>query len=612
MRVQPYRQKFWELQWGSANGDPLAMPYRIITRSLTRLMLGDATQGYEQFVVPLPEGRGAEYCLNSKIKAEFALTLTARDTDSLLSLAPRRIDARTFIYRGADSVQLIVAASVKIDSALRLSGAKPSPEWSFRLAETRRARLLFAFCSNQRELNDAIMWSRRKVERLERDLSADISDRLEFSLRTEDDRTNQVFACLAMVAAGADACITTGTQSEIETAAMLSPALFLASHQPSSVVFPGAGKPAREKFTPQEMRDHLRWGGPAYRAALQWGMADDDTLRRIALDVLTGLSSLQRDYVTSDLEVVADAAIEDSLMRLSVAHIRMADLWSLGAEICDARGDHTARGEFRKEMIRAERKARQLFNESARRYLRATIQKQDRLETFLDTTEIDEEEPETSPLFSTYPVFATYPDTALYLQAGAKYGFNWLDNQPAGFWSRRLAVDGFVWQRYVAYRFRNNWQITETRDFDSLTALILEGPLPGLLGSGPIQKEEPSLAAMAAAFQNLAEVYLGIHPDGFRHRVTIEPRTPASWGRTKARVPFSSGYLLLDYDFANQKAIVGMAGLQQQVDVYFGFPLPEGGFVRTQFTLMPGGHPIRIEIVRDKRKRVDIRTEEVP
>ena len=65
----------------------------------------------------------------------------------------------------------------------------------------------------------------------------------------------------------------------------------------------------------------------------------------------------------------------------------------------------------------------------------------------------------------------------------------------------------------------------------------------------------------------------------------LEPRPPQSWGHTKARIPFGSGFILLDYDFENSKAIIAMQGIDGKLDVFFGCPLPTGGFARTQFAL---------------------------
>jgi hypothetical protein len=94
--------------------------------------------------------------------------------------------------------------------------------------------------------------------------------------------------------------------------------------------------------------------------------------------------------------------------------------------------------------------------------------------------------------------------------------------------------------------------------------------------------------------------------------VDIEPRLPESWGHTTARVPFSDGFILLEYDFAREFAIVGAAGLSDPLEVFFGYPLETAGYLRTQFVLQPGDHPMRINLEHKAENRLDLNFFEVP
>jgi hypothetical protein len=175
-----------------------------------------------------------------------------------------------------------------------------------------------------------------------------------------------------------------------------------------------------------------------------------------------------------------------------------------------------------------------------------------------------------------------------------------------------LAVDGFTWQKWVAFRFRNEVSQRVTNDFDSLTALLLEGPVPGILTENPPYGREPSLPVMAAAFENLATVYLGMQPNALLRKLTLEPRPPKSWGRTQARIPYAEGFITLDLDFAHRQAFIGQEKLAGDVDVYFGYPLDSGGFLHGQFTLLAGKHPVRIELEQQKENRQRLRLDDVP
>jgi hypothetical protein len=101
-------------------------------------------------------------------------------------------------------------------------------------------------------------------------------------------------------------------------------------------------------------------------------------------------------------------------------------------------------------------------------------------------------------------------------------------------------------------------------------------------------------------------LYLGVHPDWLRQRVEILPRPPHGWGHTVARVPLNTGFLHLDFDFKNGSAVIRSSGIEHGLDVFFGFPLPTGGFSRTQFTLSPDSPRASIKMNRDSENRVKL------
>jgi hypothetical protein len=368
-----------------------------------------------------------------------------------------------------------------------------------------------------------------------------------------------------------------------------------------AIVFPDSAP------TVEQARDNLLWGGPAYRAAFDYGMAPGDSLRALAWQVITGVSSLQREYVSGNREVLSDWTIQDEFMRLAAAHVQLADLMGLGEKLSQAQGEHDAQGSFRREALRAGRITRTLLNQSARIHRGEPESKRGKLLELLDTTETEDFPTPVLPAF-----LETFPDTALLLLSGARYGFNWLDERPERLWDPRLGVGAFVRQRWLAYRLRSDVTLKRTADFDSLLAQLSGGAVPGLLTKRPHISGEPSLSAMAAAFQNLAELYLGVRPDAFRGYVGIEPRLPESWGHTTARVPFSEGFILLEYDFAHEYAVVGAEGMSDPVEVVFGYPLEAAGYLPAQFILQPGDHPQRIELEHKPQNRLDLRLSEGP
>jgi len=603
----PYIDGACDIQWGNARGEPLDLSHRSISRSLLSLELADTTVGFIERTIPLPDGRGAVFYLDSKVSGPFVASLTMASDDTLWPHQARILSDKLIAFDGPDSTVVLIGSGDGIVSARCITAPGTAPAWEFTIAKTRTPQLVMAFGRKLSEVRPRIeKYMGLSPKRMAAAAVAGLEKQAGFSIHTSDERANETAALLSCALIGADVRVPKRTRLQTEESSQLAPALFLASRQKPLIVFP----PSEKFFTEQAKRDNLRWGSTAFRTALSWGMADDDTLHWLSLDILSGLERLQAEYVTSDIAVVADETPPDSLMRLTIEHVRLAGLMSLGEDICFARGDHEAQNDFRRESLWASKRAQDYFTKSSRMYSERVSSPPMKLDAALDTTtavEVPETDDSDEP-----PVDVSFPDTSLFLLAGARYGFGWLDNRPTVMWNRRLSVGGFTWQKWIAYRIRGDVLINETPDFDSLSALILDGPVPGLLTGDPGYTGEPSMPVMAASLENLAEIYLGIKPDAFAHKVWLEPRLPATWGHTTARVPYSTGYLHLDYDFAHNYAIVAMSGITCETQIFLGYPLPSGGFMRTQFTLVPGEHGQRIDLKHREDNRLQLFVTDAP
>ncbi|HEY3294999.1 MAG TPA: hypothetical protein VGL38_06155 [bacterium] len=593
------------MQWSNGRGEPLDLSHRTTSRSLLALEYADTTVGFSERALPLPDGRGVAFYLDSKVSGPFTISLAMAFDDTLWSHKPRKLTDKLLVIEGPDSTVLLVGSGDGIVSATSTSPDGKAPSFDFQFSKTRTPHLTLVFGHRLTEVRPrAERYLGLSEKALEAATTEELGKQAGFSLHTSDERANQTAALLSTALAGADCRLPKTSHAQIEDYSQIAPALFLSSRQRPQMVFP----PTLKFYTEQLQRDHLRWGSAAFRSALNWGMADDDTLHWLSLDILSGLQRLQAEYMTSDVAVVADESLPDSLMRLAVAHVRLAGLMGLGEEICFARGDHEAQNNFRRESLWASKRAQEYFTKSAKEYRNTVSPPRMQLETTLDTNTVaepvDSEEPPDHP--------GTFPDTALFLSAGARYGFTWMDPRPVLFWNPRLSVGGFTWQKWIAFRMRGDVKVSETPDFDSLATLVLDGPLPGMLTNDPGYTGEPSMMVMAAAFQNLAEIYLGVKPDAFGHKVWIEPRLPSSWGHTAARVPFSGGFLHLEYDFAHDYATVSMSEISREEQIFFGYPLPSGGFLRTQFSLVPGEHGQRIALRQKDNNRVELVVTDIP
>ena len=587
----------WELQW-SAGSIPLSREKRSLHRSLASLIVSDSATAAAERITFLPQGAGIVYSVDG------------RSVDSLAcSIRFRGMDLRTLTLRTHGSR----AWSTRLQggaAAIAVSGSKPryelageSAEWTFTTAPAEKRRLVLAFAESE-EAAAALAESFVELqdEPCEAQTLAALRERLPFQLQTQDDRAHQIHALLAVTLAGAMPRALPAAREQIESDARLSAAGYLAARARPVIVFP----PDPQSVTPRQKQDALRWGSAAHRAALAYGMAGDDTLAQVSLDILSGFSTLQADYIGGDLEVLATPAIRDSLLRLSLAHARLAGVLSLGADVANARGDRNSHGIFQRDAIRASRKAQSYFSAYTRqRKLALESSRREELVEFFDEND--------STLALRYdPELLLFPDTLLLLGAGADYGFSWIADEPATFWKSELHPDGFVWQKWVEWRFRDDLKILQTPDFDSLTALLLGGAWSGLPPEETAAPHAHDLSAPAAAFQNLAELYVGIRPGAQTDWVDIEPRLPSGWGKTRARVPYERGVIEVTYVFADDYAEVGMSEIGHELNVFFAYPLASGGFLRTQFQLAPGKRPQRIELKRESDGRYRLNIKDAP
>jgi hypothetical protein len=608
VRLYPLLTDFWDIQWENERREPLPLPHQITHRSLVALIVQDSLSELTERAIPLPDGHGVSCYLETKTKASYSVTITAAASDSLDAAVLQKVNEQLYSLTGPNGSLVMIGASETIKTALRISPAGKPPAWRFVLDAATEPQIIVTTGLNAADARrEAQYYQNAYAEVVHARTMESLDKHAAFSLQTSDDRTNRIFALLATALVDATPRLSHRTKVRIEDEAQMATALFLASRERPTAVF----APAGTAYGDQQRRDNLRWGVAAYATVFDYGTVGDDSLKRIANEAITELSRLQGEYSTADLEAVADEAIKDSLMRLATAHVRLAGLMALGEEVSFVRGDAEAQGNFRRDALRAARRAQQVFALTARLYRERQSQQPSRLESVLDTTAVDVDDD--IQLETTRAPVISFPDTALYLAAGARYGFNWLDDRPERLWNPRLAVGGLTWQRYLAYRFKGNLKLTASGDFDSLCTFLQDGPLPGLLTADPGRYGEPSLPVMAAAYQNLVEVYLGVRASFFEHKVFIEPRLPAGWGHTAARVPYGPGYLTLEFNFAQHYAVVGMSGMPYDVMVYLGYPLEDGGFERAQFTLEKGAHPQRIDFERDEKdNRTRLRVNEVP
>ncbi len=594
----------WQVMWERAE-ETLEMSPRSVSRSLTALEMTDQTTHARQTISVLPGGAG--FVTRMEGRSQDAIGLLIRtplsETDRrALDEPPRQTAERTWVFSRKDGSFVAIAASGEQVNVQPVTGSEKEALCRITMAPAKSRQIALVFDNDEVQARAlAEEYAELAPPKINAKILDDLQKRAAFSMRTADELANQAYALLLAGVMDSDPRPDLSNRLAMEEYSQRCAAEFLASRSRPAILFPTD----RGEATAQQRQDFLRWGSAAYRAALTYGMADEKTLRQLSLDALEGISRLQSDYTTADLEVLSDLALTDSLMRLTAAHVRMAGVMSLGEFIAQNRGDHKAQGIFRTESVAAARRAQKLFAASAAEYDHPIANVPVNLEEVFG-----DELPDVMPDLITFESFSV-PDTALFLKMGANYGFGFLANEPAKLWSASAAIDGFIWQRWTDFIFRSDLKITETADFDSLTALLLSGSLLQTPSeTSPIVSS--SLPAIAAAFQNLAELYIGIKPNVQVQRVDIEPHVPSQWGRTAARVPYGTGTIEVTYQFDREFAIIGASGIASDVDIFFGYPLATGGYLRTQFTLSPDSHPQRIKLRREADGRLKLDVTEVP
>ncbi len=590
-QVFPYSARAWI---GGLEAEGFDRKAARVKRSLTSLTIEDSVADLRTIAMPLPHGAGVAFYLEGETYSPvtFHLSQTSKDTVFLRQSEAGSVEQYQF---GEAHVAIAASPAFEGETANEAQGIARS------LKEGMRRQVIVAVdrtANGARALAEA--YGGMKREELEAAVVDSLRSELAFSLHTEDANTNRAFALLAAALAEAAPRVNMQHRSSPEDIARLTPALFLASRARPNLVFASGSA--------KEMSQRVRWGLEAYRAAVKYGMADADSLKEAALRVLTEAARLHEEY-SSNLFALGDETISDTLLRLAVAHVQYAELQALCGDISLARGDRAAELSYRTDASSAAKNARRYFDEAGRLYRAAQMGTKPSPDKYaLAPADPDSmEDPEELVIGGVN--FALPPDTLRYVQAGAHYGFAWIAEKPAQLVPPEM--DGYSWQKWVAHRFATDYKVTQTPDLDSTVKLLLEGPLPGTLAESPGHAGEPSLASMGAALENLAELYLGYHPQWLQHRVDLEPRPPQSWERTAARVPFGPGLIHLDYDFANEVASVGISGLDSRVDVFFGFPLPTGGFTRTQFVLSPEEPKVKIRLSRDSENRIRLEVKEV-
>lgn len=598
------RFQHWEVRWESPRQEPLDLPRGSFLRSLCSLSAQDTTAGLALQVIALPAGNGVSIFLHGRSVDHFNLRLAANSAEPYLTRSPQRLTKQTIVFQAADGTALAVGVAGGIAQVVRDNPGSLAGAWRLTLESSARRQVVLAVGDSNSAAQAAVeSLLDKSPEEVEAQTRAELAGRLAFTVNTADERFNKAFAILAAELAGGAARLPLGARAEIELASQAATGFYLAARQRPETVFPPSGD-SPVQFTPQQERDFLRWGGAAHLAALRYGMASPDSLRILSLYILAELSRLQGEYFENDLAVLVDSAAGDSAARLAAAHVRLAGLMTLGEYIAMARGDPAAQNDFRAEALRAGRRCREINGRILREYRKAAkLQQQDDQLTdpFTDTVTTAASE----------PARMIPPDTLRLLQAGARYGFDWLGNDAVRWWSPAISTDGFLWQRWVAHLFAVNPTLQHSPDLDSLLTLVLSGPAVGQIGLAAAGDAPPSVTA-AAALQNIAEVYLGVRPDAFRGRVDIEPHLPPEWGPTTARIPFAGGALYVHYDLAGEIAYVGMSDIESDLKVFMGYPLSDGGFARTQFILTPAEPVQRIKQIREAGNRWRLSVDTAP
>jgi hypothetical protein len=457
------------------------------------------------------------------------------------------------------------------------------------------------------KIQEQLGQSRKELARAARD---DLASQAAFTLNTGDDRTNRAFALLTAGLIGSGTVPRLNSHREIAEHSSLAVGLRLANRAEPGLVLPGRNDLIDRQVARFPAEDRYYWAPEACRAVLDYGIVSDHELSGFQSLLLNALSALEYAYV-QNTDAILDPAIDDSIMRLVISHLRFADLMDLGEQISKQRGQPTPAGAFRSRSMRAVKSARTQIGQSERLYSNYMYERarpnrvrdRESAELEVDPLELPAKKSAEAP--------PSYPDTVSLLTAAARYGFLKIDNDPRDWLAARPAWDAFIWQRWLHYRFNRELSLAETSDYDSLLTVLLEGSIPGSLTDTLYGSSVSYPAANAAALQNLAEIYVGVRPHWSTLTVEISPRLPAEWGHTSARIPLATGFIIVEYDFVNERATVRIEQIDAELKVLFRYPLPSSNALTTQFLLSPARPAVKVFMVRESANRLRLEVEKI-
>ncbi|MCC6477352.1 hypothetical protein IT157_09895 [bacterium] len=151
-------------------------------------------------------------------------------------------------------------------------------------------------------------------------------------------------------------------------------------------------------------------------------------------------------------------------------------------------------------------------------------------------------------------------------------------------WLTTLELPWDLEQARLRHRFNRDPMLRETQHWNMTITALADSTHRGMLLPSDAERKDQWLAA-ASEIETITKSYLGIQPNFQQGKLTLDPRLPLSWGRTRARIPYSTGELFVDYDFAQKQATVAYNGVTDEISCLIYFPLPSGRSMPGQFSL---------------------------